>query len=143
MNVVEWPPENGTIAADRSVFDGEQAFRIFGCHTEKGGNFHPEKGARAARADCRCDAHDVARADGRRQCGAQCFKTGNIAFAVVFIPNGIAQRIFEIDDLQTSQANRQQKPDKKNDDNQGNAPDNAVYRIQNLVDAFHKNFLWL
>ena len=85
FDVIERTAEDGAVFADFAVFDGEQAFGIFGCHAEERGDLHPEQSTRAAACDSGCHADDVAGADGGREGGAEGTEAGDIAFAVFFV----------------------------------------------------------
>ena len=142
LDVVERATENLAVAADRAVFDSENAFRVLGRHAEEGGEFHPEKGARSAGSDGRCDTDDVTRSDGRGECRAKGAETGNFAFAVFFVVDDKTQCVVQVQNLKTAESNGEQNADEKDDGNQGNSPDEAIDGIQKLIQRFHGGSLY-
>ena len=61
-----------------AVLDRDQALRVLSGNAEHAGQPAPQHGTRSAEIDGRADTDDVARADGRRECGRQRLKLTDV-----------------------------------------------------------------
>ena len=87
---------------------GKGNLGVLGRHAQKGGDPHPEKGARASPVNCEGHAGDVADADGcRKRCG-QGLKVGDIAgvVGVVILPGCDGDAVTQLGELYETESQR-------------------------------------
>ena len=61
--IIKWSAQHMAVPVNGAVFDGKHTLRVFGCHSEKGCQYHPEKCPRpACRKSC-CHSYNISCAD--------------------------------------------------------------------------------
>ena len=138
FDVVERSAQCLAVFVQHTVFYGQETFRIFGCHTHAGSNFHPEQCARSAGADCGGNADDVTGSNGGRQCGGQCCETGDLSFAAFLVVNHVLQRLTQFAELQGSGSHGEKQTGSDNEYQHGDAPHITVNGAQHCCELFHE-----
>ena len=70
--------EDKIVRGLHAVLDRDQTLRVLCGNAEHTGQPAPQHGTRSAEIDSRADTNDVARADGRRECGRQRLKLTDV-----------------------------------------------------------------
>lgn len=130
FNVVHGAAGNLSLVVHRTVFDGQAAFRIFGGHTEKGSDPHPQDGPRAPGFDGRSHPHDVPGAHRGCQGRAQGFEGINVPFPLVLGGKDQFQRPGQPEHLEKAQPEAEENPGPHQEDQQRRSPDKTVDLIQ-------------
>ena len=94
LYVIERPPQHMAVSVNCAVFDRQEALGVFSSHSKEGRNPHPEQRPRSAGYDSRRDTHNIPRANGRRQGGAQRSKAADLTAASLLVFHHVLQRFW-------------------------------------------------
>ena len=108
FDVVHRAAGNISVSVNGTVFYCEQAFCIFGCHTEEGCNPHPEQCARAASLDSSSNTNDVTGTNSCGKCSTQSLKAVYVTTAIILSTKNQSQSLRQLENLQQLQTEGQQ-----------------------------------
>ena len=66
FDVVERSAENVAFFVNGTVLDRQKSFCVFGCHSKKSSQNHPEKSSRSSCAHCGCHSYNISCSDWSR-----------------------------------------------------------------------------
>ena len=132
FNIIKGAAQRVSVRMDDAVLDGEEPFRVFGRHAEKGGQPHPEQRTRPARGDRRGDADNVSRADRRRKRRAERPEAGNLPFPL-FLFEHISECSSELAHGKKEQAHGEIDPRAEDEDDERDPPHKIVHRFYDRI----------
>ena len=85
LNIIERPAKNMAVSVNHTVLNRKKSFRIFGCHSQKCRNYHPEQCSRSSSRQSRSNTSNISGSDRGGQRRAQRSETGHFPVAFFFI----------------------------------------------------------
>ena len=83
LNVIHRTAGDIAVSIDSTIFYSQQAFRIFGCHTEEGSQPHPEQCTGATGLNCGSNTDNVTGTNSCSKSGTQCFKAVYVTMTII------------------------------------------------------------
>ena len=140
FDVVHRATGNVTVVVNSTIFYSQQAFCIFGSHTEECSNPHPEQCTRTTHFNCGSNTYDVTSTYSCSKSSTQSLKATYVAFTFTFSTKDKFQSGSKFEDLNEFQTNGEPNAGTNQQDKERRAPDKRINCVQHFQHFFITSF---